>query len=127
MDVVVRSYMRLQAIGKICTVCAWVVLAIGAVVCSYIGSILFPAANLGSVGSTYIIQLLVVFGLLAILIGGISLLLFASGALIKYITIQDSPSAGDSDDSVPVEHGDQDEGIQVEIASIPENERNALT
>lgn len=114
---VVRSYLRLQSIGKVCTVGAWIVLAIGLLLFGYVVFIFYPGVNAYAVGSSYLIQLLVILGILIIPTGGVALLLFASGALIEYITIQDGPSEDD---------GDQDDGRQAEIVSIPNDERNAL-
>lgn len=114
---VVRSYLRLQSIGKVCTAGAWIVLAIGLLLFGYVAFIFYPGVNVYIVGGSYLIQLLVILGMLTIPTGGFALLLFASGALIEYITIQDGPSE---------EAGDQGDGRQAEIVSIPHDEHNAL-
>jgi predicted membrane protein len=118
---IVKVYMRLQAIGKLCIVAAWIVIVLGILLFSY----LFFNISSNSLsyidGSTYLFMLFMLFISLAIPVGTFAILLFASGTLIAYITMQEgSPEQELDDDQVP---GDQDDDHLLEISSISKNER----
>lgn len=118
---IVRVYMRLQSIGKLCITAAWTVLVLGLFLLGYS---FFTLSNNEATyidGGTYVFTLLIVFVALAIPIGTFTILLFASGSLIAYITMQEGSPENELDDAQ--ELAKQEDYQQIEISSIAKEER----
>lgn len=119
---IVPVYTRLQAIGKLCVAAAWIVLILGIFLLGYSYFTLSSNAALYIDGGTYVFMLFLAFVALAIPIGTFTILLFASGALIAYLTLQEGLPEDEAEDEAVV--GDQDDNYQLEISSISKSERD---